>query len=163
MPNRVTINDSSENELFTAGNPGQIAGTITATVSSVDANMQVGDVDVSAANPMPVQQVIVTLTHFTGAKAASGSNQIVAAPGSGTRIVVVSFMIQNASTVATTVIMEDGTTDVFTALLQTQGAALSGAFLPGYEWRLADNAALQVNLSAANSHNVNVSYFTESV
>ncbi|NIV36429.1 MAG: hypothetical protein GWN58_45435 [Anaerolineae bacterium] len=142
MP-RVIINDSSETELFTASNPGQVAVPSGTTIS--------------------IEQATVTLTHYTGQKAASGSNQIVAAPGAGTRIVVVSFMVQNASAVATTVIMEDGTTDVFTALLQTQGAALSGSFLSGQEWRLSENAALQVNLSAANSHNVNVSYFTESV
>ena len=60
MP-RVTINDSSENELFTASNPGQVAGTVTATVDSVDANMQVGDVDVSASNPMPVPLLFVKI------------------------------------------------------------------------------------------------------
>lgn len=53
---RVTINDSSEAELFTASNPGQVS-VASGAASKVDANIQVGDVDVGAGNPVPTDPI----------------------------------------------------------------------------------------------------------
>jgi len=45
MANRVIINDSGEDELFTASNPGQVAGTVTATVGTISEVTNVTSVD----------------------------------------------------------------------------------------------------------------------
>jgi hypothetical protein len=126
--------------------------------------------EISAANPLPVQSVLAgggsdvdaaDLLYTTGTTAALGVTTLVAAPGAGVRIVVSAFMIQNESAVATTVQMRAGGASAFRALLQTQGAALSGSFLVGREWKLPANTALNLNLSAANSHGYSVVYYTE--
>jgi len=70
-------------------------------------------------------------------------------------------MVQNESAVATTVQVGAGGAARFRALLQTQGAALSGSFQIGREWKLAANTALTVTLSGANSHGYSVVYYTE--
>jgi len=78
MP-RVVINDSSENELFTASNPGQVSVASGAT-SKVDANIQVGDADVANANPVPVSDAGGALTVdgsvTVGAALPAGTNNI---------------------------------------------------------------------------------------
>ena len=122
-------------------------------------------------NPFPVTTVPAgggaavddaDLIYLTGTTAAAGVTTLVAAPGAGVRIVVSAFMVQNESAVATTVQVGRGGSAAFRALLQTQGAALSGSFLAGREWKLPANTALTVTLSAANSHGYSVVYYTES-
>jgi hypothetical protein len=121
-------------------------------------------------NPVPVTSVPAgggasvddaDLLYLTGTTAVAGQTQLVAAPGAGVRIVVSSIMVQNESAVATTVQVQAGGAVTMRALLQTQGAALSGSFLAGREWKLPANTALNVNLSGANSHGYSVSYYTE--
>jgi hypothetical protein len=137
-------------------------------VFSADGTVQTLDAD----NPLAVQTVTpgggadiddADLLYITGTTAAVGLTTLIAAPGAGTRIVVSSFMVQNESAVATTVQVGQGGAARFRALLQTQGAALSGSFLVGREWKLAANTALTVTLSAANSHGYSVVYYTEAV
>lgn len=97
----------------------------------------------------------------TTTEAEEGDNALIAAPGAGKRIVVTDIVVQNESATATTVILKDGSTSRWRALLQSQGDALSLSFSPERYWKLAANSALSVNLSAANSHGVNVYYFIE--
>lgn len=103
------------------------------------------------------------LTFYTGQKAASGDNSVVAAPGANKRIVVKAIVVQNTTATATTVVLKDGATAKHTSLLQNQGDMFGRAFEFGYEWQLTANTALVVNLSGANSHNVNVEYWIEDV
>lgn len=138
-------------------------------VHSADGTVQTLD----SSNPLAVQVVSgaagsgladdADLVYTTGTTAAAGVTTLVGAPGAGVRIVVSSFMVQNESAVATTVQVGAGGAARFRALLQTQGAALSGSFLAGREWKLAANTALTVTLSAANSHGYSVVYYTEAV
>lgn len=102
------------------------------------------------------------LTYITGTCALAGMNTLVGAPGAGNRIVVSAAMIQNESAVVTTVQPGAGGAPAFRALLQAQGAALSLSFLVGREWKLPENTALTVTLSAANSHGYSVVYYVES-
>lgn len=137
-------------------------------VHSADGTVQTLD----ANNPLAVQTVSgaagsgladdADLIYLDGSTAAAGQTLLVAAPGAGLRIVVSSFMVQNASAIATTVHMQAGGANVFPGLLQTQAAALSGSFLAGREWKLPANTALNVWLSAANNHLYSVVYYTES-
>jgi hypothetical protein len=138
-------------------------------ISIINHDHTVGTID--GANPLPVQVVPAgggsdvdaeDLVNVTGTTAAAGMTTLVAAPGAGTRIVVNAFMVQNESAVATTAQVGEGGAAAFRGLLQTQGAALSGSFEIGREWKLAANVALTVTLSAANSHGYSVRYYTES-
>ncbi len=138
-------------------------------ISIINHDHTIGRID--SSNPLPVTTVPAgggtavddaDLVYITGTTAVAGMTTLVAAPGAGTRIVVSAFMVQNESAVATTVQVGPGGASAFRALLQTQGAALSGSFLAGREWKLAANTALTVTLSAANSHGYSVVYYTES-
>jgi len=127
------------------------------------------EITIDGDNPMAVTLVAndnvlsdADLIYITSTTAAAGQTQLVAAPGAGIRIVVSSFMVQNESVTATTVSMQAGGADVFRALLQTQGSDFSGSFWIGREWKLPASAALNLWLSAANSHLYNVTYYTES-
>lgn len=103
------------------------------------------------------------MSHISGTKSTSGDSELVAAPGSGVRVVVTGFVIQNESASATTMILKDGNSEHFRLLGQDQGDGLSREFSPGREWRLSDNQALNLNLSGANQCGYSVSYFTEEV
>lgn len=103
------------------------------------------------------------LSYVSGTKASSGDNELVATPGAGLRLVVVSFVIQNESAVATVMILRSATTPVWRVLGQNQGDGLTKDFPMGYEWKLAENEALNLNLDGANSCGYSVAYRLESV
>ncbi len=129
----------------------------------------IGKVGIDQTTPGATNGVVVndvaerTITHVCGVAASSGDNELVAAPDEGQRIVVVGFVIQNESAVPTTMILEDGTTDVYRCLGQNQGDGLAQRFSRGDEWRLTEAAALQMNLSGENSCGYSIDYFTEAV
>jgi hypothetical protein len=102
-----------------------------------------------------------SLTPVCGTKSSSGDNELIAAPGSGVRIVVTGFVIQNESANATTMILKDGSTNKIRVLGQNQGDGLTHIFTPGREWRLTADQALNLNLSGANQCGYTVFYFTE--
>lgn len=140
-----------------------IAGAVTVN-GAVDANIQIGDVDASAANPVPAEIVIECETTITSTEAASGDNQVVATPGAGNRIVVQAFSFQNTTAVATTGILRSGvTTNGWTALCQNQGDGHRMVFPDGHPWCLNENEALNLNLSGANAFNCSVMYRVETV
>lgn len=101
------------------------------------------------------------MTHISGTKNTSGDNELIAAPGANTRIVVTALTMQNESSTATTMIMKDGSANKFRILGQNQGDGLAREFSFRQEWRLATNSALNFNLSGNNQCGYNVSYFTE--
>ena len=117
----------------------------------------------SVARALRVVLRPLTLTTDTGTVSASGDTTLIAAPGASYRLVVTSFVIQNESSTATTMILKDGSTNKRRVLGQNQGDGLAMVFAPGSEWRLSENAALVLNLSGANQCGYTVDYFTEAV
>jgi len=115
----------------------------------------------TVSGTIPTEAPAQTVTRAAGTKAGAGDNELVATPGAGQRIVVAFWTAQNESAVATTVIMKSGATNVFRFLAQNQGDVYGVDFFPGREWNLAENEALNMNLSGANSHGYNVGYWTE--
>ena len=103
----------------------------------------------------------ISPSQVTGTAATSGDNELIAAPGAGVRIVVTAFVIQNESATATTMILRDGTTAKWRCLGQNQGDGLAVVLPPGRAWKLTANAALNLNLSGANSCGYSVQYYTE--
>ena len=139
-----------------------------AVKAASNSGVDIGDVDVlsiaAGTNTIgAVSAATKTLTEVCSTVATSGSNSLVAAPAAGTRIVVCAFVIQNESSTATTMILEDGTTDKWRCLGQNQGDGLAMVFAAGREWRLTAATALQLNLSGNNSCGYSISYFTETV
>jgi hypothetical protein len=104
-----------------------------------------------------------TFSYATAAVATSGDNTLVAAPGSGNRLVVTAFVIQNESSTATTLILKSASTNRFRFLGQTQGDGMQFVFPVGQAWKLAENEALVLNLSGANSCGYSIQYYTEAV
>ena len=103
-----------------------------------------------------------TTTVINTTKSATGDNEIVAAPASGYRLVVVAFIIQNESSTATTMILRSAdTTNGWRVLAQNQGDGLTRTFSPGFPWKLGEAEALNLNLDGANSCGVSVMYYTE--
>lgn len=115
--------------------------------------------NLGAIGGVPVGQFL-SYTQATGTKSSSGDNTLVSAPGAGFRLVVKELVVQNESTTATTVVIKNGATSEWRALLD-QYRALSMAFQQGEEYRLAANSALVLNLSGANSHGYSVRYRIE--
>lgn len=97
----------------------------------------------------------------SGTKASSGDNELVAAPGAGIRIVVKAWHVQNESSAATTFILKDGSSSEYRYLAQNQGDGHGRVYEQDFEWRLAANSALNLNLSGANSHGYWLEYWTE--
>jgi len=92
-----------------------------------------------------------------------GDNAVIAAPGAGQRLVIVSYSIQNVSATATTVILKSGTTerDKF-KFGEREGISWTSP-RPETDWALGENEAFNVNLDGANQHTGHVSYRTEAV
>ena len=98
----------------------------------------------------------------SGLKSAAGINSLIAAPGAGYRIVVYTLLVQNESTTLTTIELRDAVTR-WRAVLASQGSILVLAFEMLNPWKLNENTALSLWLSAANSHNYNVQYSIEPI
>ena len=110
------------------------------------------------------QQAGVYIETKNNTVAASGDNEVVATPLTGQRIVVTSFVIQNESQTATTMILRAGTSsNGWRYLAAAQGSYLSMVFAYGHEWRLPANTPLNLNLSGANQCGYSVSWYLENV
>lgn len=106
------------------------------------------------------QRTVVT-TCSTGA--SSGDNSAISAPADGTRIVIVSLLLQGLSTTATTIKLLNGSggTVINQVLAQNQGDGLLIVYPPDARPKLTANTAAIVNLSGANSCGWNIAYYLE--
>jgi hypothetical protein len=146
--------------------PNVTVGTLPAIPAGTN---NIGDVDVLtlpalAAGSNAIGSVGIVekvITTVAGTASTSGDNTLVAAPGSGVKLVIVAFTIQNESTTATTILLKSGSTTKRRALLQSQGDGYGVVFPAGREWKLGTNEALVLNLSGANSHNYTVDHYSE--
>lgn len=155
--------------------------SVAVTGPLTDAQMRASDVNVSLdgesvavtgpltnaelrAVAVPASLPEVTVTTVCGQASDSGNNTIVASPAEGYRLVILDFVIQNASdTPSTGIIRSAERTNGFRILAQNQGEGLAKEFgYPNY-WKLAANDYLCLNLSAAVAWNYSVRYYTEAV
>jgi len=121
---------------------------------------------IDATTPLPVTAGGgggVDLVHISATVAALGATQLVAAPGVGHRVCVTSFVVQNESAVATTIVLRDGGADAWRVLCQNQGDGMGADFPAGREWRLSANTALNIVLSGANQCGYSIAYFVEAI
>jgi hypothetical protein len=104
-----------------------------------------------------------TLTKLTGATSASGDNTLIAAPGAGSQIVITALILQNESSSATTLLLKAGSTAFLRVLCQNQGDGLALTPHPQHALALGANAALVLNLSAANATGYSIMYYIDDV
>ena len=139
-----------------------------ATISDILNDIHDGDIDVKVTLDGETISGTVgitekTLSQATGTVSSSGDNEVIAAPGASTRIVVVKALIQNESETKTLVLVKSGSTTKRRLLLKGEygfGALLE--FDPGREWGLGANEALKLNLDGANQVGYTIDYYTES-
>jgi hypothetical protein len=103
------------------------------------------------------------LLKATGTAASSGDNALIAAPGSGKQIVITGLLLQNESATATTMIVKAGSTAIMRVLGQQQGDGVALIFPTNAVLNIGDNAALNLNLSGANSCGYSVFYYIDAV
>jgi hypothetical protein len=110
------------------------------------------------ANP-----TVVAMTTVTNTTATAGDNTIIAAPGSGNRIVVYSLQIQLEAATATTVLKKSGSTTIGRLYCAAAGDGAIWVYPAGRELRLGTAEAFVINLSGANAIGYTVRYSTEAV
>ena len=120
-------------------------------------------VQIEDENGNPVFGVVTGVPMaLSGTTAATAT--IIAAPASGTRIVVQSFVVQNEAATANTIQVHMGAATVgFRCLGQNQGDGLSKDFAKGNEWRGADGTALDITLSAGTAVGYSFLYYVETI
>lgn len=64
------------------------------------------------------------LTVVSGTKAESGDNTLISAPGAGNMIVLKKIQIQNESSTSTTILLKNGATAMYRAILTSQGSGV---------------------------------------
>lgn len=102
------------------------------------------------------------LTVVSGTKNGSGDNTLISAPGDGNRIILRKVQVQNESSTSTTILLKDGSTAMYRAILTSQGSGVLIDFdKDSNQMQLSPNAALVLNLSGANSHNYTIWYVVE--
>jgi hypothetical protein len=114
-------------------------------------------------NALVVVQNRKTITIVSGTKSSSGDNTLIAAPGVGVSIVLVRVTLQNESSTATTMLLQNGASGstLERILAQNQGDGLRAEYALDARPKLSANTALNLNLSGANSCGYTVHYFTE--
>jgi len=97
--------------------------------------------------------------------ASAGDNTIIAAPGAGYRLKLLSITLQKEGATATaqTVLSKRGSTTFRRVILTDQAMGYDKTWPVGREKRLGENEALIVNLDQAISVGVTVEYEIEAV
>lgn len=103
-----------------------------------------------------------TVLFATGTAGASGVNTLIAAPGAGKKIRVLSLQVQNESSTATVAIVKFGTVAKWRVKTPAASALLSAPIPADGDWLVGTNLALVLDLDGANSHGYNVAYTLES-
>ena len=101
----------------------------------------------------------------TGTASSSGANTLIAAPGAGYRLKLLSVTLQKEATDATvlTVLLKRGSTTFRRIVLVAQGDGYDRTWPVGRERRLGENEALVVDLSSALTLGYSIEYEIEAV
>lgn len=115
---------------------------------------------------------MATLTVYSATVAAAGDNTLIAAPGTGLRIVPVFVALQNATTTADVYLLYSGASATGTKLMTVRGQNQGDGVVVGttfaadtgelYHLKCGANEALVLNKAQAVGCNVTVWYYVES-
>lgn len=91
-----------------------------------------------------------------------GNNTIINPPIAGNRIVITGLLIQSTSAESTTLLLKGGASNTIMRLRTVgDGTGFSEEFRSDNAIKLSDNKSFVIDLSAANPHLINVSYYIE--
>lgn len=122
-----------------------------------------GGASLTVDGSLTVAQTTVAMTTVTSTTSTSGDNTIIAAPGSGNRLVIYSLQIQLEAATATTILKKSGSTTIGRLYCAAAGDGAVWVYPAGRELRLGTNEAFVLNLSGANAIGYTVRYSTEAV
>lgn len=117
-----------------------------------------------SGSPLTTTPSEKTLLPFNASLSTSGETSVISAPGANVKIVIVSAVLQNVSSTATTIKLLNGSsgTTLFEVLGQNQGDGLTvGPYPSDARPKLSANTALVANLSGSNACKVSGWYYTE--
>lgn len=138
--------------------PVPVSGPLT------DDELRAADLVVSLdGEEIVVIEKVVPLTVVVGSVASLGDNTLIAAPGADTILSLAELTIQLEGSGATVVQVKSGSTVIRRWYLVNAGSGVTWVFDQGREMRLAENEALVLHLSAANTVGYTVRYFEEAV
>lgn len=98
-------------------------------------------------------------TFITGTKNASGDNTVITG-AADRQIVIKDMVIQNESSTESTILIKNGSTTIWRAVLEGK-KAMSFSFVAGEELVLDAGSSLVLNLSGALSHGYNIRYYVK--
>jgi hypothetical protein len=110
---------------------------------------------------LTTNETVKTTIQYTGTVSTSGDTTLIAAPGAGQKIVIVSYTVQNESGSSTVILLKDGSTTKRRLWTEQKVDGESKTFPFNAYWRLSTNSALAINLSGANQVGVSIDYFIE--
>lgn len=159
----------ADNVAITAGSGTSIAADDISSVFYQRVKISVGAdgsaTDLSSTNPMPVSLSSATLerlepisTTFYQAYSSATTRNVIAAPGSGYRLRIVSLTIITTANGTNTITIKDGSTTI--------GIIPATAKFQGLSWNnlwLSENAAFAITSSGAAGFSVFGTYTTEAV
>lgn len=122
-----------------------------------------GGASLTVDGSLTVAQTTVAMTTVTNTTSTAGDNTIIAAPGSGNRLVIYSLQIQLEAATATTILKKSGSTTIGRLYCSAAGDGAIWVYPAGRELRLGTNEAFVLNLSGANAIGYTVRYSTEAV
>jgi hypothetical protein len=137
------------------------------TVAPIAANGKLQPLQVNDRGEVKVSQPVYPAEPSAGTRGpvcvnatSSGTTEIIAAPGSGVSIYVISAVLSNAGSSKIRAGLRAGTggTDRLRAMLAADGGGAREQWTPA--WKLPANTALVVNLGAAGDVEVSVHFYT---
>lgn len=174
LPVSGTVTTGGLTDMQLRATPVPISGSVS-TGGLTDAQLRNSAVPVSGpltntelrATAVPVSGTVTanptarTLSVVASTAASSGDNTIIAAPGTGQRIVLVSVQLQLEASTATVALLKDSTTNVLRLRMVNDGDGIVHQWPMDARYRMTANTALVLNLSGANSTGYTVFYYTE--
>jgi hypothetical protein len=176
--NTIRVTQATDGPLMTRlgsnGDAASPSGSESAQLRSL--NDRIGATDATAATSNTgtfsllaffkrvIAHLFAARTYLGTTISSSNDNTVIAAPSAGVRIVITKLRIQGSSGVATSCLIKDGASTTLERIRTTNdGTGLSEVYGFSEAIRLSAATAFVINLSAANTHEVSVAYYLETV
>lgn len=104
-----------------------------------------------------------TLSYVVGTTSTFGDNELIAAPGAGSRIVITSFILQSEADGNNTLLLKSGANNLMKVYTTTATNCLALTFNKTNRLYLNENEALNLNLSAALAAGYSIQYYIETI
>ena len=134
----------------------------TGATSDSAATTNTGTFSLIALVKRVIARIFATRIYLRTVISTSGDTTLIAAPSAGQRIVISGFRVQNTTANATSLVLSNGVTIIFSVRTSTDATGLDANYGLGDEIRLSEATALNLNQSGANAHSYSIRYWLES-